>query len=262
MSGAGPIARALSEIRRDLAAARNRDPAARGVGSLEILAIWPGVHALLAHRLAHALYRAGIPVLPRLIAGIARSVTGIEIHPAARIGIGLFIDHGMGVVIGETAEIGDDVTLYQGVTLGGTGFATGKRHPTVQDNVTIGSGARLLGPITVGHGSKIGANSVVIHDVPPNSTVVGNPGHPVRVEGRRPEGPDADWVHLPDPIADAIKGLASRITALEAAVSEPPSDDGDQLRHLRSTAPRGEAGPDDQTGTAPTRSVGPNPAGG
>ena len=122
----------------------------------------------------------------------------------------------MGVVIGETAEIGDDVTLYQGVTLGGTGFATGKRHPTVQDNVTIGSGAKLLGPITIGHGAKIGANSVVIHDVPPNSTVVGNPGHPVRVEGRRPEGPDADWIHLPDPIADAIKGLSRRIAALEA----------------------------------------------
>ena len=150
-----------------------------------------------------------------MIAALSRALTGIEIHPAAEIGRGFFIDHGMGVVIGETAEIGDDVTLYQGVTLGGTGFATGKRHPTVQDNVTIGSGAKLLGPITVGHGSKIGANSVVIHDVPPNSTVVGNPGHPVRVEGRRPEGPDADWVHLPDPIADAIKSLAGRISALE-----------------------------------------------
>ena len=132
----------------------------------------------------------------------------------------------MGVVIGETAELGDDVTLYQGVTLGGTGFATGKRHPTVQDNVTIGSGAKLLGPITVGHGSKIGANSVVIHDVPANSTVVGNPGHPVRVEGRRPEGPDADWVHLPDPIADAIKSLASRISALEQTTGEHNGADG------------------------------------
>ena len=131
----------------------------------------------------------------------------------------------MGVVIGETAELGDDVTLYQGVTLGGTGFATGKRHPTVQDNVTIGSGAKLLGPITVGHGSKIGANSVVIHDVPPNSTVVGNPGHPVRVEGRRPEGPDADWVHLPDPIADAIKSLAGRISALEQAAGNGEAGD-------------------------------------
>ena len=115
----------------------------------------------------------------------------------------------MGVVIGETAEIGTNVTLYQGVTLGGTGFATGKRHPTVEDNVTIGAGAVLLGPITVGHGAKIGAGSVVIHDVPPNATVVGNPGHPVRVEGRRPEGPDADWVHLPDPIADALKALSA-----------------------------------------------------
>jgi serine O-acetyltransferase len=145
----------------------------------------------------------------------------------------------MGVVIGETAEIGRDVTLYQGVTLGGTGFATGKRHPTVQDNVTIGSGAKLLGPITVGHGAKIGANSVVIHDVPPNSTVVGNPGHPVRVEGRRPEGPDADWVHLPDPIADAIAGLASRIGALERALAElagqsgAPDDPPAEVRPLR-----------------------------
>ena len=119
-------------------------------------------------------------------------------------------------MIGETAEIGDNVTLYQGVTLGGTGFETGKRHPTVQDNVTIGSGAKLLGPITIGHGAKIGANTVVIHDVPPNSTVVGNPGHPVRVEGRKPEGPDADWVHLPDPIADALKLMAARIADARA----------------------------------------------
>jgi serine O-acetyltransferase len=209
------IGRMIVEIRRDVDTARTRDPAASGVGPFQVLATWPGVHALLAHRVAHALYSARVPFLPLAIAAIARSITGIEIHPAATIGQGFFIDHGMGVVIGQTAEIGDDVTLYQGVTLGGTGFATGKRHPTVQDNVTIGSGAKLLGPITVGHGSKIGAGSVVIHDVPPNSTVVGNPGHPVRIEGRRPEGPDADWVHLPDPIADAIKGLSQRIAALE-----------------------------------------------
>src|SRR6202012_4249067 len=183
-----------------------------------------GVHALLAHRVAHALYAVRVPLLPRMIAGVARAVTGIEIHPAARIGNGFFIDHGMGVVIGETAAIGDDVTMYQGVTLGGTGFATGKRHPTVEDNVTIGSGAKLLGPITVGHGAKIGANSVVIHDVPPNSTVVGNPGPPVRFEGKRPEGPDTDWIHLPDPVADAIRGLSSRINALEVAAHE----DGDR----------------------------------
>ncbi len=253
MSGPGLITRTVSEIRCDLAAARNRDPAARGVSNLEILATWPGVHALLAHRVAHALSRSGVPVLPRLIAAVARSITGIEIHPAARIGSGLFIDHGMGVVIGETAEIGDDVTLYQGVTLGGTGFATGKRHPTVQDNVTVGSGARLLGPITVGHGSKIGANTVVIHDVPPNCTVVGNPGHPVRVDGRRPEGPDADWVHLPDPIADAIKALSGRIAALENAGRGGADGDG----RLGEPAPDGLTDPPEST-----HSLGPNPAGG
>jgi serine O-acetyltransferase len=158
------------------------------------------------------------------------------------------------VVIGETAEIGDDVTLYQGVTLGGTGFATGKRHPTVQDNVTIGSGAKMLGPITVGHGAKIGANSVVIHDVPPNSTVVGNPGHPVRVEGRRPEGPDTDWIHLPDPVADAIKGLSSRITALEVASEESGQRSPAEVRQLRAAGAQadGRSNP----------SVGPSPAGG
>src|SRR6202012_808525 len=204
-----------------------------------------GVHALLAHRVAHALYAVRVPLLPRMIAGVARAVTGIEIHPAARIGNGFFIDHGTGVVIGETADIGNDVTLYQGVTLGGTGFATGKRHPTVQDNVTIGSGAKLLGPITIGHGAKIGANSVVITDVPPNSTVVGNPGHPVRVDGRRVEGPDADWIHLPDPIAEAIQALSSRIGALERAVSEISQE----------PAPIAEV--------RPLRTVkGPNPAGG
>jgi serine O-acetyltransferase len=220
------VGRMIGEIRRDVATARTRDPAARGVGSLQVLATWPGVHALLAHRLANALYRARVPFLPLAIAAIARSITGIEIHPAATIGEGFFIDHGMGVVIGQTAEIGDDVTLYQGVTLGGTGFATGKRHPTVQDNVTIGSGAKLLGPITIGHGAKIGANSVVITDVPPNSTVVGNPGHPVRVEGRRPEGPDADWIHLPDPIAEAIKALAERIGDLERRLSDLDGGNG------------------------------------
>jgi serine O-acetyltransferase len=238
----------IGEIRRDVDTARTRDPAASGVGPFQVLATWPGVHALLAHRVAHALNHARVPFLPLAIAAIARSITGIEIHPAATIGQGFFIDHGMGVVIGQTAEIGDDVTLYQGVTLGGTGFATGKRHPTVQDNVTIGSGAKLLGPITVGHGSKIGAGSVVIHDVPPNSTVVGNPGHPVRIEGRRPEGPDADWVHLPDPIADAIKGLAQRIAALEQQ-----SGNGAQTAAVTDASYA-----DDRI----NRSRGPNPAGG
>ncbi len=151
----------------------------------------------------------------------------------------------MGVVIGETAEVGENVTMYQGVTLGGTGFATGKRHPTVEDNVTIGSGAKLLGPITIGHGAKIGANAVVIHDVPPNSTVVGNPGHTVRVEGRRPEGPDADWVHLPDPIADAIKQLSRRIADLERELAardgreQPEAGEVVPLRNVRGPNPAG-----------------------
>jgi serine O-acetyltransferase len=147
-------------------------------------------------------------------------VTGVEIHPAARIGSDFFIDHGSGVVIGETAEIGDRVTLYQGVTLGGTGFARGKRHPTLEDNVTVGSGAKLLGPVTVGRNAKVGANTVVIEDVPPETTVVGNPGHPVRVEGRPVEGPDTDWIHLPDPIQEAIKELSDRIAKLEKRLGE------------------------------------------
>jgi serine O-acetyltransferase len=190
-------------------------------------------------------------LLPRMIAAVARSVTGIEIHPGADIGPCLFIDHGMGVVIGETTKIGTDVTIYQGVTLGGTGFATGKRHPTIEDNVTIGSGAKLLGPIVVGHGSKIGANTVVIHDVPPNSTVVGIPGHPVRVEGRRPEGPDADWVHLPDPIADALRAMARRVETLEEqSAGEPLAPDEDE--------PTRWTGISDDI----NRTIGPNPAGG
>ena len=246
MLGLNSWARVARELRQDVRAARDRDPAARDVGPVEILATWPGIHALLAHRVAHALNSAGVPLLPRSLSMLARAITGIEIHPAARIGEGLFIDHGAGVVIGETADIGDNVTLYQGVTLGGTGFATGKRHPTVQDNVTIGSGAKLLGPITVGHGAKIGANSVVITDVPPNSTVVGNPGHPVRVDGRRVEGPDADWIHLPDPIAEAIEGLASRIGALEKSLGELSREHAEPAAEVR-----------------PLRTArGPNPAGG
>jgi serine O-acetyltransferase len=253
MGSRAVIAGTLAEVRRDVAAAKERDPAAAGVSTLEILLAWPGVQALLAHRLAHRMFNARVPVLPRLMATLARSLTGIEIHPAAVIGPGLFIDHGMGVVIGETAQLGANVTIYQGVTLGGTGFATGKRHPTVEDCVTIGSGAKLLGPIVVGHGAKVGANTVVIHDVPPNATVVGIPGHPVRVEGRRPEGPDADWVHLPDPIADAMKGLAQRIELLEAAA--------DSAEDARSgNPPAGRPSEPAESNGATVRS--PNPAGG
>src|ERR671935_490529 len=245
MFGLGTLRRVAGEVRRDVAAAHDRDPAARGVSSVEILASWPGVHALLAHRVLHALHHAGVPFVPRVLSTATRAVTNIEIHPAARIGDALFIDHGTGVVIGETAEIGDNVTLYQGVTLGGTGFARGKRHPTVEDNVVIGSGAKLLGAIRVGRCSKVGANSVVIHDVPPDATVVGNPGHPVRVDGKRPEGPDADWAHLPDPVADAIRALSARIRDLEQELESATGRKPQQAAEVR-----------------PLRGAGQDPAGG
>jgi serine O-acetyltransferase len=243
MFGVRTLSRIAREIRADVAAARDRDPAARGVATTEILMNWPGVQAILAHRVAHALHAAGIPAIPMAISYASRAVTGVEIHPAARIGDEFFIDHGSGVVIGETAEIGDRVTLYQGTTLGGTGFQRGKRHPTVGDEVTVGSGAKLLGPIKVGRSAKIGANTVVVADVPDNSTVVGNPGHPVRVEGRKVEGPDADWIHLPDPVADAIKRLSERIARLEerleALDGEPPQAEVRELGPKRGPSSAG-----------------------
>ena len=230
--------RVLGEVRADVRAARERDPASKGVSTFEILSGWAGVQALLAHRVAHALLESGVPIAPRAIAYLSRAITGVEIHPAARIGDEFFIDHGSGVVIGETAEIGDRVTLYQGVTLGGTGFQPGKRRPTVGDNVTIGSGAKLLGPISVGDGAKIGANTVVVEDVPPGSTVVGNPGHPVRVEGRPVEGPDTDWIHLPDPNESPTSrnGSPSWMGTAGARGRSPSSD-------LGPGAPRPEAEP-------------------
>ncbi len=239
MLGLGTLARVARELRQDLTAAQERDPAARGIGRAEILLTYGGVQALLAHRVAHALHEAGMPFVPHAVANASRVLTGVEIHPAARIGDALFIDHGAGVVIGETAEIGDNVTLYQGVTLGGTGFARGKRHPTVESDVVVGSGAKLLGPINVGEGSKVGANSVVIHDVPPRATVVGNPGHPVRVEGRKPEGPDADWAHLPDPVADAISSLSRRVAELEAVLGREKGAEVRPLRDHRGSDPAG-----------------------
>ena len=244
MLGFGTLRRVLREVRSDVASARDRDPAARGVSTAEILASWGGVQAILAHRVAHALHDADVPVAPLAISYLSRAVTGIEIHPGARIGGEFFIDHGSGVVIGETAEIGDCVTLYQGVTLGGTGFQRGKRHPTVGDNVTIGSGAKLLGPIQVGDNAKVGANTVVVEDVPPSSTVVGNPGHTVKVEGRKPEGPDADWIHLPDPIADAIKELSSRIARLERRAAELAGEEAgeSEVKELRPRRGRSSAG--------------------
>jgi serine O-acetyltransferase len=239
MFGLGTLARVGRELRQDLTAAQERDPAARGLGRLEILLTYGGVQALLVHRIAHAAHQAGVPMVPHGLAYVSRITTGVEIHPAARIGDALFIDHGAGVVIGETAQIGDNVTLYQGVTLGGTGFARGKRHPSVDDDVVIGSGAKLLGPIHVGASAKIGANSVVIHDVPPNSTVVGNPGHPVRIEGRKPEGPDADWAHLPDPVADAIRALSDRVRELEQQLADVTGREPVKPAEVRPLRPRG-----------------------
>jgi serine O-acetyltransferase len=230
----------VKEVSADVASARERDPAARGIGTLEILTGWAGVQALLAHRVAHALWEAEVPLIPRVIAYTSRSVTGVEIHPAAKIGSDFFIDHGSGVVVGETAEIGDRVTLYQGVTLGGTGFARGKRHPTLEDDVTVGSGAKLLGPVTVGQNAKVGANTVVIEDVPDHTTVVGNPGHPVRVEGKKVEGPDTDWIHLPDPIAEAMKELSKRISELEQRLDRL---NGEEPRDAEVTELRPKQGP-------------------
>ena len=235
----------VKEVSCDVSSARERDPAARGIGTLEILTGWAGVQALLSHRVAHALWEADVPMAPRAIAYTSRALTGVEIHPAASIGSDFFIDHGSGVVIGETTEIGDRVTLYQGVTLGGTGFARGKRHPTLEDDVTVGSGAKLLGPVTVGRNAKVGANTVVIEDVPAHTTVVGNPGHPVRVEGHPVEGPDSDWIHLPDPIAEAMKELSDRIAELEKRLADATGE---------------EAGPADVTELRPKK--GPSSAGG
>jgi serine O-acetyltransferase len=201
----------LDTLKRDLEAVRDRDPAARSTA--EILLVYPGLHALWLHRLAHRLWNLGVPVLPRLISHVSRLLTGIEIHPGARIGTGVFIDHGMGVVIGETSEVGDYTTLYQGVTLGGTGKEKGKRHPTVGRNVVIAAGAKVLGPITVGDYSKVGAGAVVIRDVPPYSTVVGVPGRVVAQEGE----PVVDLHHelIPDPVMDRIEMLDSMIKKME-----------------------------------------------
>ncbi|MEZ5126447.1 MAG: serine O-acetyltransferase [Thermoleophilia bacterium] len=212
------VRRAVDEIGDDVRAVQERDPAA--TSKLEILTSYPGLHALWLHRLTHRLHGLGVPLLPRWLSQTNRFATGVEIHPGATIGRGLFIDHGSGVVIGETAEIGDNVTIYQGVTLGGTGKQTGKRHPTVGDNVVFGAGAKVLGGITVGDNAKVGAGSVVIADVPRDSTVVGNPGRPVIVEGQRVGIPDIDYRHLPDPVADAVKCLVARLIDIEQELDE------------------------------------------
>ena len=200
-------------VRSDLNAVFEHDPAARN--TLEVLLCYPGFHAVLMHRVAHRLWRLRFKLLARWTSHLSRFLTGIEIHPGASIGRGFFVDHGMGVVIGETSEIGENVTLYQGVTLGGTSHSKGKRHPTIGDNVVIGAGAKVLGPFTVGAGSMIGAQSVVIREVPPNSTVVGVPGRVASKGGVKEQVGDLDHDRLPDPVAKALQSLGRKVAHLE-----------------------------------------------
>lgn len=206
-------------LKRDIRAVFERDPAARSI--LEVIFCYPGFHALYFHRLAHWLWTHRLKFLGRFVSHLGRFLTGIEIHPGAKIGPGLFIDHGMGVVIGETTEIGENVTIYQGVTLGGTSLEKVKRHPTIGDNVVIGAGAKILGPFKVGDGSRIGAGSVVVREVPPNSVVVGVPGRVTHRDGIRvAQAIDLDMTDLPDPVAKAIQCLGERVQELEWKVEE------------------------------------------
>ena len=209
----------LSTLKREIQIVFERDPAARSV--LEVIFCYPGFHAIMFHRIAHWLYIKGLYFLARLTSHISRFLTGIEIHPGATIGKGFFIDHGSGIVIGETAEIGDNVTIYQGVTLGGTGKEKGKRHPTIGNNVTISAGAKVLGSLTIGDNVKIGGGSVVLKSVPPNCTVVGVPGRIVVREGQKVDSKvDLEHHVLPDPIADIIEELQARIAELEKRIQE------------------------------------------
>ena len=202
----------IETVKTDVYAAKERDPAARS--TLEVLLLYPGVHAIAAHRLAHKLHKSGHTFVARAISQGARFATGIEIHPGATIGKGRMIDHGMGVVIGETAEIGDNCTIYQGVTLGGTGKDVGKRHPTLGNNVMIGAGAKVLGPMMIGDNSKVAANAVVLGEIPENSTAVGIPAKVVKREGVRVD--QLDHIHIPDPVAQQIRRLEDKLTALES----------------------------------------------
>jgi len=199
----------ITSIKKDIKAAFDHDPAA--VSTLEVLLAYPGFHARQFHRLAHTLFKWHIPLLPRLISNVSRFLTGIEVHPGAKIGEGFFIDHGMGVVIGETSEIGDNVTLYQGVTLGGTSHQRARRHPTLGSNVVVGVGAKIIGNITIGDNSKVGAGSVVVNSVPADATVVGVPGRVVAIRN-----PDTDTVErLPDPVGEKLESLERRVAGLE-----------------------------------------------
>ena len=216
--------KAADEIKEDIKTVRDRDPAASS--DLEVMLLYSGFHAVLAHRAAHALHERGYTLAARSVSQAAKFVTGIEIHPGAKIGKRLFIDHGCGVVIGETAEIGDDCTIYQGATLGGTGKDTGKRHPTLGNNVMVGAGAKVLGPFTVGDNAKIAANAVVLHAVPANSTAVGIPAKVVSVNNKRV--PDLDQIHIPDPVMQEICRIEHRIYELEKKMNESENTGKDE----------------------------------
>ena len=210
----------------DIKAVRERDPAARNI--FEVMLLYNGFHAVFWHRVAHLLWRIHLKFIARLISQLAKFFTGIEIHPAAKIGRGLFIDHGTGVVIGETAEVGDNCTLYQGVTLGGTGKDKGKRHPTLGNNVMVGSGAKILGPFKIGNNVKIAANAVVLEAIPDDCTAVGVPARVARVGGKKVER-DMDQVHMPDPVSLEMCKLLVKIDKLERQIKELEETDNADL---------------------------------
>jgi len=212
----------LTNFPTDISAAFNKDPAARSI--VEVLTAYPGIQAVLLYRIAHFLWKIGVPFIPRYLSYIAYQITGIDIHPGAKIGKSFFIDHGSGVVIGETAEIGDNVTIYQGVTLGGVSLNPGKRHPTIGNNVVIGAGAKILGPIRIGDNVKIGANSVVISDVPADSVVVGVPGRIVRKDRAESVKVDLNHQRIPDPITQIISSIEKKIENLEYEVKRLKED--------------------------------------
>lgn len=239
----------FATLRQEIGVVFQRDPAARSIW--EVLFCYPGLHAIIHHRMAHFFYRHRLFFIARLISHISRFMTGIEIHPGAKIGRGLFIDHGSGVVIGETTEIGDNVTLYQGVTLGGTGKQKGKRHPTIGDHVTISVGAKVLGNITIGHNAKIGGGSVVLRDVPANCTVVGVPGRIVVRDGAKVDDntPEVDLEHhiLPDPVADMFTVMQNRIETLEKRLADIEKGEAPDAGIQYARRPKGRAA---HTGTA------------